>query len=267
MSGARQGSWRSVAAACALGALLAAVGCQEKRKIEQDPVAVGMAHLTRAQLYIERGELDKASADLAVATRLLPDSAGPLIAVAAVHEAKGEFQDAVEAYRAAIALDSSRADAHFQIGLISKRARRDLKTALARFRRAYQLDSTQVEFAYQLGDTYHDLEMFAQAKRFFERAIALDPNHAYAHYGLGEILDVHMERHEEGFSEYERAIAVAPKDPDLRRLVGKAYAENRRYAEAERHLREFLRMAPNSPAAPEVRAILRSIGRGEGVSP
>lgn len=257
--------FRSLLVLSVLVLLISAVGCGKDREPEiKDGAAAGLAHMERAILYLERGDLDKAMDDLLVAIELMPDSTAPLLAVAGIYEATGEFQRAVESYRAALALNPNIAPAHFQIGLISKRARRNYDTALPRFLKAVELDSTEVEYAYQLADTYHDLERFPEAKKYFEMAVSLDPDHAYAHYGLGEILESHLELLDEGFSEYERAISIFPRDADLRFLVGQAYAGHGRKREAKRHLEEFLRLAPESPKAGTVEELVRHIDRSEG---
>lgn len=257
-----------IVAMIALAAAVIALGCGETRRAhEESPALAGSAHLERAYLHIDRGNLERAMDDLVVAVELMPDSAAPLMAMASIYEVEGDIQPAVEAYRAALALDPNIAFAHFKIGLISKRMRNDYDTALRRFLRAVALDSTQTEYLYQLGDTYHDLERYAEAKENFEKALAADPNHPYAHYMLGDILESHMERLEEGFSEYERAASILPRDPTLRLKIGEAYARHRRTGEALRHLREFLRLAPDSPDAPAVSELVRRIERSEHVNP
>ncbi len=261
-------SHRRILATIALAAAVIALGCGETRRAdERDPALAGSAHLERAYLHIERGNLERAMDDLIVAVELMPDSAAPLMTMASIYEIEGDIQQAVEAYRAALTLDPNIALAHFKIGLISKRVRMDYDTALRRFLRAAALDSTQAEYFYQLGDTYHDLERYAEAKENFEKALAADPNHPYAHYMLGDILESHMGRLEEGFSEYERAVSILPRDPTLRLKIGEAYARERRTGEALRHLREFVRLAPDSPDAPAVSELIRRIERSEHVSP
>ncbi len=256
------GRWAVLMAATAV--LLTAACSQNGSSDPEKRAEAGLAHLERGYLYLERGNFDRAMEDLVVAAELMPDSTAPLLAIAGVYEAEGKFQQAVETYRAAIALEPDLAAAHFKIALISKRARKDYETALPRLQRAAELDSTEAEYFYQLGDTYHDLERFGEAKENFEMAISLDPDHPYAHYGLGEILEAHMDRPEEGFSEYEKAVAISPNDPALRLLIGEAYAKHRRAQEAYTHLNAFLRLAPEAPQAEMIRKLLNRLGRSEG---
>ncbi len=246
----------------AVAVLVGAAGCAKKGAREDVAgVEAGMAHLERAYQFMERGNYPRAMEDLVVAARLMPDSTLPLMAIGDVSEALGRYQQAVESYRAALALDPNIAVANFKIGFISRAIRDDNKTALARFTRAVELDSTNATYAFQLADLYHDLERYGEAKKYFEKAISLDPDHAYAHYGLGEIFDKHMDLPEQGFSEYEKAVSIASKDPNLRLMVGQAYVERGRRSEAIRHLTEFLRLAPNSPDAPSVEALIRQLER------
>jgi len=250
-----------------LVAAAAAHGCGEaRRSTEVDVDEAGSAHLERAIMQLDRGNLDRAMDDLIVAVEMMPDSAAPPVVLAGLYEAREEIQRAVETYRAALALDPTIAMAHFKIGLICKRMRNDYDTALTRFLRAAALDSTESEYFYQLGDTYHDLERFAEAKVNFEKALELNPTHPYAHYGLGEILESHMERLEPGFSEYEKAVSILPRDPVLRLKIGEAYARHRRHADALRHLKEFLRLAPDSREAPAIADLVTRIERSQQLS-
>lgn len=249
-----------------LAAALAA-GCGGDNPREAaDGTAAGMAHLERAHIIIERGDLDKAMEDLVVAARLMPDSAGPLMVIGDIHMAYRRFQEAVESYRAALAIDPSIARAHFNIGYISKEYRDDDATALARLSKAAELDSSNATFAFQLGDLHHKMERFAEAKECFEKAISLDSDHAYAHYSLGEIYDEHMDSPAVGFSEYEKAVSIAPMDANLRLLVGSAYAKRGRPEAAIRHLTDFLRLAPEAPEAPAVEEMVRRLDNSLGVS-
>ena len=68
-------------------------------------------------------------------------------------EAQGQFDDAARLYRAAVALDSTSADAHMN-----------------------------------LGNALNTSGRVADAVAAYERAIALDPKHASAHYNLGLVL-------------------------------------------------------------------------------
>jgi tetratricopeptide (TPR) repeat protein len=249
------------------GAFAVAAGCGGKENPEpENDTQAGFAHLERALAFIERGEMEKAMDDLVVAARLLPDNPEPFMAMGDVHMANRRFQEAVESFRAALAINQGIARAHFNIGYISKEFRDDLTTGLARLAKAAELDSTNATYAFQLGDVYHKMELFEEAKNSFERAISLDSDHAYAHYSLGEILEEHMDLPLEGFSEYEKAISIAPRDANLRLWVGKAYVKYDRLEEARRHLQEYLRLAPESPKAPAVEEMMRYLDSSLGVS-
>jgi Flp pilus assembly protein TadD len=75
-----------------------------------------------------------------------------------------------------------------------------------------------------------------------------------------------MERLGDGFSEYEKAVSIDPRDANLRFLVGEAYARHNRTEDARRHLNEYLRLAPDSPKAPAVEEMVRQLDSSPGVS-
>ena len=77
---------------------------------------------------------------------------------------------------------------------------------------------------YQLGLALSGAEQWAPAAAAFEKATAVDPAHAYAHY-----------------------------------YAGLAYSKIRRVDLMARHFEYFLKLAPEAPERPAVTALMRSI--------
>lgn len=249
-----------------LGVVLAVAffpGCGKRG----DNVASGTAHLERGLAALDRGDFDKAMKDFTEAIKLMPDSATPHIAVGDLYNVQGQYEKAIESYRQALELSPGIPEVHFMIGFISKQWMGDDATGLVEISKAVELDSTSATYRYQLGEVLHSLERYEEAEVQLRQAIAINPDHAGAHFALGELYESHLGMLEQGFSEYEKAVAIDPENPDIRQSVGVAYARNDRFDDALRHFREYLKIAPDSPAVPAVEEAIRWIESRQGVTP
>ena len=232
-----------------------------------DDPAAGMAHLERGMEAQMAGEPDKAMRDFLAAAELMPDSVGPIIALADLYAAQGQPELAIDKYREALVLDPDLDQAHFMIGLISKGALGDLATALAELGKAAEIDSTRAVYHYQLGDALQRLGRFDEALERFQRTVEIDSGHGGALYAIGGILENYKGLPDEAFSWYEKAVAVDPGMPQLRELVGMSYARHGRYEDALRHLRECVKLAPESAAGKRAAEAITHIESMEGITP
>ena len=92
-----------------------------------------------------------------------------------------------EAYRRALALDPSHADALVGLGFLLQVAGR-LEDAVAKYRRALEVRSDPTA-AFNLGLALDDLQQPAEATSAYQRALELDPRMADAHFNLSELLE------------------------------------------------------------------------------
>lgn len=132
-------------------------------------------------------------------------------------EREGRFDDAVRAYRSALARDDRHPEVHFNLG-----------NAL-----------------YAMGD-------FTEARERFERAVALAPEYVEAWNNLGILLG-EMERPVEAIRAYRRALALAPDYPDALYNLAETLVMRGEVAEARTLWRAYLRADPESPFARIVR--------------
>jgi tetratricopeptide (TPR) repeat protein len=98
----------------------------------------------------------------------------------------------------------------------------------------------------------------AEAGHLFEHALALDPNFAAAHAGLGltiknDLLNQRALDREAAQRRVEehmaKAAALDPNEPFLHYLRATDHLSRREIAEAERHVRELLKVEPSSDLA------------------
>jgi tetratricopeptide (TPR) repeat protein len=83
-----------------------------------------------------------------------------------------------------------------------------------------------------------------EAEKEFQRAIAINPNYATAHFYYGFYLDS-MGRFEEALPEWNRARELEPLSMIINTMIGFHYYFARQYEQAAKQLRTTLDMAPN----------------------
>ena len=155
------------------------------------------------------------------------------------------FSKAVEYFQQAITADPTYAEAYAGLAdtyaLSGKTS--EAKTAAEK---ALELNSDLAEAHTSLGliAPFVDWD-WADAKRHFERAIALNPNYATAHHWYGEVYLMPMGRADEAIAEIRKAQALDPLSPVITTDLGKDLYLARRYEEAVVELRRALEIDPN----------------------
>jgi predicted O-linked N-acetylglucosamine transferase (SPINDLY family) len=86
--------------------------------------------------------------------------------------------------------------------------------ALASYDRALALKPDYAQAHYNRGDTLHLLNRLDEALASYDRALALRPDYAEAHYNRGNVL-YELKRLDEALACYDRAIAIRPDYPYL----------------------------------------------------
>ncbi len=171
------------------------------------------------------------SASSAAASQSIPVEKHPLsspaeIALAAAElEEAGQFDQAAEMYRAAMAAGGPTPELCFQLAELLYRLG-DLHGARERYYMAIELDEDYVEARANLGCVLAELGQHDLAVAAFQGALAFHPGYADAHYHLARILE-----------------------------------ERDRQAEARPHWQAFLELAPESPWADQAR---QRLGCGMG---
>ena len=124
------------------------------------------------------------------------------------------------------------------------------------YRKALELDPTLANAVTNLGNIAYrrgDLEGAAKA---YQRALAIDPNQPEAHYNLG-YLRLEDGARESALSHFERALALDPGFADAHFNVALTLSELERSEEAEAHWRSYLSLEPTGPWAEVARRHLR----------
>jgi tetratricopeptide (TPR) repeat protein len=104
-----------------------------------------------------------------------------------------DLEQAEEAYRRAIALNSGHADAHVNLGRILHEKRAPA-AAEKHYRAALAADRDHETAAFNLGVALEDLGKAREAIEAYEDALRVDPDNADAHYNLSGILEKRGEK-------------------------------------------------------------------------
>lgn len=157
---------------------------------------------------------------------------------------KGDYETALERHRHALELDDDNPTIRRELALTLRRLGRH-DDAIAEFRAALELDPQSPRAHYELGDALAErVADQDEAIAELRRALELEPRLLAAHLALGRVLQERGDL-EAAAEAYERALAVAPDDPRVRR--GRALAISRlgRPEEGLRQLEELFAAAPD----------------------
>lgn len=151
--------------------------CKEEAK--PDPRAEGMA-------AYEAGEHEKALPLLAEALEQEPYRLELYVAIARIHQALGEYEQAEEHFYSAHCMDPAHDRVAYHLGEVAA-ARLDLTTAEHYFQMAVAQNPNFTDGFIRLGITYREQKRTQEAVKAFERAVYLDRQAVVAHYYLAQI--------------------------------------------------------------------------------
>jgi DNA-binding winged helix-turn-helix (wHTH) protein/TolB-like protein/Flp pilus assembly protein TadD len=156
----------------------------------------------------------------------------------------------IEYFQRAIAIDPQYAEAYAGLAdsyllLADWRPQQEvIPRAREAAARAIEIDPTLAEAHASLALIAQNYDWnWAQAERFYRRALELNPNYAVARHWYGEFL-AHMGRFDEGIPEITRAAELDPLSPIIRTDLGVVYFLARRYDRSAEALKNALEIDP-----------------------
>lgn len=164
----------------------------------------------------------------------------------ALYEA-GRHDDAVAAYRRAIAAQPDYVPAFNNLGVTLRAAGRT-DEALATYRDGLALRDDYPDLHYNLANALIALGRSAEATEHLARAAAANGDSAAVHNNLGTALG-DQGRFVEAVAEFERAVALEPASSKAHRNLGNALIEVGRPQDAFAHLTQAVALAPEDPDA------------------
>jgi tetratricopeptide (TPR) repeat protein len=156
---------------------------------------------------------------------------------------KGQLDDAIAAFRQAIALNPNIAETHRNLG-IALRDKGRFDEAIAAFRRAIALEPNFAEAHNNLGIAFCKNEQFQEAIGSCQKAIELRPNIAEAHNTLGVAMRAGG-RLDEAIAACRQAIALSPNFAEAHNNLGVAFRDKGQLEEAIAACRQAIALRPN----------------------
>jgi len=156
---------------------------------------------------------------------------------------QGKLDEAVAAFRRAIALRPNFAEAHSNLG-DALQDEGQLEEAIAAYGRAIALRPNFSEAYSNLGNALRDQQQLDKAIASYSQAIALQPNFPEAHSNLGNALQVQGQL-QEAIAVYSRAIALRPDFSEAYSNLGNALRKNGQLDEAVDAYRQAIALKPD----------------------
>jgi len=162
-----------------------------------------------------------------------------------------KFEKSVEHFQAAIKEHAAFEAAHSALGVAYVQMH---KTALAReaFEQALNLDEQSTAAQLGLGMVCNDEKHYAEAEKHLLKAQQLNATEWRVHYELGRAY-YGLEQFEKAEQYLRRAHEVHSDSGNICLRLANALVLQNKYAEGLAEMEEFLKLAPNSPFAPQVR--------------
>jgi tetratricopeptide (TPR) repeat protein len=168
-----------------LGNFLEAEGAVRKA-IELDPNnARAYAYLAEVLIDIDSyGNLDAASEASKKAKALAPDELESFRARGYVLENSGNAEEAVQEYKAAIAINDKLWELHFRLGLVYYYLQ-DYDSAVQEYNQAVSFNPTNPEIPRELARTQFSAGQYSKAVQYAEQSAKIDPTNPTWHGVLG----------------------------------------------------------------------------------
>ena len=175
---------------------------------------------------------------------------------------EGRLEDKVRLYRAAIKLDPSLFEVHYNLALtLEKTGRRS--EAVAEYRETLRLSPTYTPAALNLGAALYGEKRYREAIDIYREALARDPRSEAARNNLAEAYRAAGER-DSARREFERLLKdnpdYAPAHYGLGVLLDDEHGDRHRAVE---HYRRYLALAPQAADVDQVRQWLEHAERAE----
>ena len=182
------------------------------------------------------------------AIELAPDYAPAYNNLGAALRAAGRVDEAVARYRRALELQPQFPSAEFNLGN-ALLAKGDAGASVAQYQRAIERSPQSVEAHNNLGIALAANGDTAGAIAAFRAALALDEGSVHAHRNLGNILIDTGGARAEGITHLERAVALAPSEPEAVYDLGTVLLEDQNFAGAAARFEAALQIRPEWPEA------------------
>jgi protein O-mannosyl-transferase len=201
-----------------------------------------MAHDSLGIALDKKGQTDEAIRQYQAALRLKPGYADAHNNLGAALEKKGQSDEAIRQYQEALRLEPDDALAHNNLGAaLDKKGQSD--EAIRQLQAALHLKPDYAEAHNNLGAALDKKGQSDEAIRQYQEALRLKPDYADAYNNLGAALDDQGQR-DEAIRQYQAALRLKPDHPEAHNNLGIALGRKGQSDEAIRQFHEAVRLKP-----------------------
>lgn len=122
---------------------------------------------------------------------------------------QGDYEQAVETLKRAIAINPNSSKAHNLLGIAYFR-RKDYKLAKEQYEKSLQISPAYAQACSNLGSTHLMLRDFKEAEKMFKKALSLDPNLISPYFSLGTLY-IEQGKIEEGIIYFSKGVELDPE--------------------------------------------------------
>jgi tetratricopeptide (TPR) repeat protein len=199
----------------------------------------------RAQAAIDRGDYERARADLVQLVAQEPDSPEALQRLGTVLMLEGRLAEAEGCFHAALARDHDYVEAMLGLGQVEAQ-RGDSAAALKRFEMAISIDPRRPRAHFLLGRAREAVGQADEALAAYFRAVEFDANDVPSIVRIAAIQLVRSQP-DQALSRLDQAVELAPVDGEARALRGLAHWKLHHTPEAIADLRAAAQRLPDRP--------------------
>lgn len=219
--------------------------------LQRDREAVEVA-LELTRLYPEDPEIlyhaSKLHANFAYLTlrklsEVAPASVWRRQAAGEAFESQGNYELAIQEYRQVLSLDPGRPGTHYRVGraLLASSLDANAPQAAKEFEQELQLDSTNANAAYELGEIHRKAARLGEAQKLFELALKSYPDFEEARLGLAGVL-IAQQKPELALPHLQKAISLNPENEVAYYRLVQVHRAIGNVAEQQKALAEFQRL-------------------------
>jgi tetratricopeptide (TPR) repeat protein len=176
-----------------------------------------------------------------------PNSVWRHQAAAEAHESQAAYVKAIDEYQRVLAIEPRRSGIHYRLGRtllarsLDTSSPEDRKEASQEFQKELDLDSSNANAAYELGDIYRTSGQLDEARAAFELALKSHPDFEEAHLGLASVL-MSQSQPQLALAHVQKAIALNHNNPVAWYRLARAERALGHPAESQKAEAEFKRL-------------------------
>jgi tetratricopeptide (TPR) repeat protein len=180
-----------------------------------------------------------------------PDSIWRHQAAAEAYESQAAFDQALIQYRAVLEADPRRPGIHYRIGRTLLSRQREHNTAeggeeaAQEFEQELQIDPSNANAAYELGEIHRRAERLKQAQQLFEQSLQFYPDFEEAHLGLSAVF-ISENKPQQALLHLQKAVAINPQNEVAWYRLSVVQRALGNSADQEKALAEFKRLHEKS---------------------